>query len=162
MVKRNYIQMRDEFLMHWKAYVFQSMFATIVMFLVLLFLTLQNAVVAASVGSSAFVVFAMPDSIPARARNVIGGQIIGMLCGLLGYVIANSTQAPEYLGYAIAVGLSIFIMVVVDMEHPPASGTALGIAITSTNWNISLGVIAAVVLLSLTKKIFRKYIRDLV
>jgi len=162
MVRRHWSQMRDEFTQHWKAYVFQSLFATMVMLVVLLFLTLQNAVVAASVGSSAFVVFAMPKSIPARSQNVIGGQIIGMLCGLLGNWLAHGTPVHEYIGFAVAVGLSIFIMVVVDMEHPPASGTALGVALTSTSWRVAVGVVSSVVLLSLIRIVFKKHIRDLV
>lgn len=162
MFRQGYVQMREEFFTHWKHYVFQSMFATAVMIIVLIFMTLHNAVVAASVGSSAFVVFAMPNSIPARPRNVIGGQIIGMLCGLLGNFIAHCTPAPVILGYAVAVGLSIFIMVVVDAEHPAASGTALGVAITSFSWNVAAGVVTAVIILSLVRRFMRSYIYDLV
>jgi len=155
---RHYFELKK----HWKNYLFQSLFATLTMLIVLIFMTLHNEVVAASIGSSAFVVFAMPRSVPARARNVIGGQIIGMATGAFGHYLCTALPYPDIIFYSVAVGLSIFIMVVVDMEHPPASGTALGVAITSFSWTVGLGVIISVVFLSLVRHFFRRYIRDLV
>ena len=159
---KNLRQMKHEFLQHWKHYVFQSLFFTFLMFIVLVFLTLENAVVAASVGSSAFVVFAMPNSVPAKPRNLIGGQIVGMACGALGSFLAVIMPGSSLLFYSVAVGLSIFIMVVTDTEHPPASGTALGVAISSFSWNVALGVITACIFLSVVHVAARKHIRDLV
>ena len=73
-----------EFREHWKNYVFQSLFATLVIFLILLSLSLQeDAVIIASLGATTFIVFAMPEQVTAKSRNIIGGYIVGFLCGLI-------------------------------------------------------------------------------
>jgi len=53
-------------------------------------------------------------------------------------------------------------MVVTDTEHPPASGTALGVAVTGFSWNVAVAVVTAVVVLSLVHHFFKSSIRDLV
>jgi CBS-domain-containing membrane protein len=63
--------------------------------------------------------------------------------------------------YALAVGLSIFTMVVTDTEHPPASGTALGVAITGMSPDVVVAVVLGIVLLSLIHRFFKPYLRDL-
>jgi len=45
-------------------------------------------------------------------------------------------------------------MVVVDTEHPPASGTALGVAITGFSLNAVIAVITSVIILSLVHRFF--------
>ncbi|MEA3225762.1 MAG: HPP family protein, partial [Planctomycetota bacterium] len=122
-----------EFRAYWKNYVFQSLLATLVIFFILLSLSFQeDAVIIASLGATAFIVFAMPNQITARSRNIIGGYIVGFLCGFVCSLVPIAEVMNESLGhsllYAVAVGLSIFIMVVIDTEHPPASGVALGVA----------------------------------
>jgi len=161
-MRRNLKQIQTEFREHWKAYVFQSFLATIVMVAVLTFLTLQHPIVVASIGASAFIVFAMPKSVTAKTQNVIGGQIIGLITGSLGYWFGMVTPLPVIIPYALAVGFSIFIMVVVDMEHPPASGTALGVAITGFSWRVAVALVVAVITLSLVHRFFKAHIRDLV
>jgi len=59
------------------------------------------------------------------------------------------------------VGLSIFTMVVTDTEHPPAAGTALGVAITGMSPNVLVAVLLSIVLLSLMHRFFKPYLRDL-
>ena len=63
--------------------------------------------------------------------------------------------------YAGAVGLSIFIMVVTDTEHPPASGTALGVAIQGFNFKVIIAVLASAVILSLVHTLFKRHLKDL-
>ncbi|MEA3475081.1 MAG: HPP family protein [Candidatus Cloacimonadota bacterium] len=64
------------------------------------------------------------------------------------------------LVYSLAVGLSIFVMVVIDTEHPPASGTALGIVITGFSLNATIAVITSAIVLSLVHHFFKPYLRD--
>ena len=47
----------------------QSILATLSVFIVLYFLSLQHAVIIASIGATAFIVFAMPDNITAQAKK---------------------------------------------------------------------------------------------
>lgn len=111
--------MVEEFRLYWKHYVLQSLFATAAVFVVLCFLSLQDAVIIASLGASTFIVFAMPDSVTAKPRNVIGGHLVGLFWGLAFSAVPH-VAVPASLGcYALAVGLSIFTMVVTDTEHPP-------------------------------------------
>gem|GEM_PF-3680825 len=49
----------------WFYYVFQSLIATHSIFIVLLILKFSNAIVIASIGATAFIVFAMPNSLTA-------------------------------------------------------------------------------------------------
>ena len=132
------------------------------MALVLWFLTLENVVVVASIGASSFIVFAMPKSITAQARNVIGGHLVGLLSGSLCALIPQPDFMISILVYSLAVGISIFIMVVIDVEHPPASGTALGAAITGFSWHVAIAIVTAIIVLSAIHRYANRFIRDLV
>jgi len=160
-MKRRTNKMVEELISYWKNYVFQSLLVALTTFVVLLFLSLQEAVIVASIGATAFIVFAMPNSVTARPRNVIGGHLVGLLCGTLFALIQNSSFLYSAVAYSLSVGLSIFIMVVIDTEHPPASGTALGVAITGFSAAVVLAVMTSAVVLSLVRYSFRRYLRDL-
>jgi CBS-domain-containing membrane protein len=71
-------RIRREFKRLWKNYLYQSFLATIVVFIVLLLLNMEHAVVIASIGATAFIVFTMPRNITAAPRRVIGGHLIGL------------------------------------------------------------------------------------
>jgi CBS-domain-containing membrane protein len=161
LMKRSVRKMIDEFRLHWKNYVFQSLFATLAVFVVLYFLTLQNAVIIASIGATAFIVFAMPKALTANARNVIGGHVVGLFWGFVFSLIPHATLFGSLVCYSAAVGLSIFTMVVTDTEHPPASGTALGVAITGMHPDVLIAVVLSIVLLSVIHRAFKPYLRDL-
>ncbi|MDP8217763.1 MAG: HPP family protein [Candidatus Theseobacter exili] len=160
-MKRSVIKMVEEFRLFWKNYVFQSLFATFTTFIVLLFLSLQYAVIIASIASTAFIVFAMPKSITAKPRNIIGGHLVGLFFGSLCALIPHHLFLPSIIAYSFAVGFSIFIMVITDTEHPPASGTALGVAITGPSLNITIAVITSVIILSLVHYFFKPFLKDL-
>ena len=154
--------MKDELRQYWKHYVVQSLFATVVLAIVFVFLTLQHVIVVASLGSTAFVIFALPKSITAKPRNVIGGNLVGLISGSLCALIPQPNYWITLLVYSFAVGISIFIMVVTDTEHPPASGLALGVVFRGFTWTVAIAVISASVLLSLVHHFFKDSIRDLV
>ena len=140
----------------------QSILAAFSVFIfALYFLSLQHAVIIASIGATAFIIFAMPDSITARPRNVIGGQLVGLLSGFLFSLLGQQALIYSLIIYSLAVGTAIFIMVVIDTEHPPAAGTALGVAITGISLDVFIAVTVSIILLSLIHKFFKPYIRDL-
>ncbi|RLC60880.1 MAG: HPP family protein [Chloroflexota bacterium] len=145
----------------WKNYIFQSLLATMTTFIVLLLLSMEQAVIIASIGATAFIVFAMPTSITARPRNVIGGHLIGLLCGSICALIPQPSFLHSGIAYSLAVGLSFFMMVIADAEHPPASGTALGVAITGFSLDVMVAVITSAVVLSLAHHFLRPFLRDL-
>ena len=160
-MKKSIKKIDREFRQHWKNYVMQSILATFSVFIVLYFLSLQHAVIIASIGATAFIVFAMPDSITAQARNVIGGQLVGLFFGFIFSLFPQSSLLYSIILYSLAVGTTIFTMVVIDVEHPPAAGTALGVAITGISLDVFIAVNMSIILLSLIHKFFKPYLRDL-
>lgn len=160
-MKKSFKKIDREFRQHWKNYVLQSLLATFSIFIVLYFLSLQHAVIIASIGATAFIIFAMPASITAQPRNVIGGQLVGLLFGVLFSLFPHSVLMYSITVYSLAVGASIFTMVVIDTEHPPAAGTALGVAITGISWDVFIAISLSVILLCLIHVFFKPYIRDL-
>jgi CBS-domain-containing membrane protein len=124
-------------------YVLQSLIATGIccVMLISLDVIIPGALVA-SLGASTFIVFAAPDNRAARPRGLLGGQLIGTgvgLCcslmlqwGLLSNIMSVRFETAVF--GSIAVGLAIFLMVMIDMEHPPAAGTALSFVVA--RWSV--------------------------
>ena len=146
----------------WKNYLYQSFLAAAVVFFVLILLTLENAVVIASIGATAFIVFTMPKNVAARPRRIIGGHFIGLISGSLCFLIPHDSSLATALVLSLAVGIAIFLMVTLDFEHPPAGGTALGIALTGFSWEIFIALLTSVVVLSLAHHFSKRFLRDLV
>jgi len=160
-MQRAFKQMLRELREHWKNYVFQSLIATLVIFAVLLILSMEQAVIIASIGATTFIVFATPNSPTAKPWNVIGGHVVGLLCGAACGFIPHSSLLAMAAVYALAVGLSIFVMVVIDTEHPPAAGTALGIAMAGVSLEAAAAIITSAVVLSLAHHVCRRHLKDL-
>ncbi len=160
--RRTLNQMIIEFKMYWKNYVFQSVAATIATMIILLVLSLENAVVVASIAASIFIIFAMPNSVSARKRAIIGGHWIGLFFGSMWTLIPQPYYFISIFVFSLAVGSTILVMVIFDMEHPPAAGTALGVAITGFSWNVGIAIITSTILLVIIRSVFKPYLKDLV
>ena len=147
-------------------YLLQSLMAfAVVAVLVVVLGALTHGAVVAALGASTFIVFAMPSRDTARPRSLIGGHAVSMALGLLcsvplrwGWV--DSGIALALLG-AVAVSLSLFAMVVFDMEHPPAAGNALAFATSTLAWGHVGFTLSAVLLLALVRRLLRGWLRDL-
>jgi CBS-domain-containing membrane protein len=151
-----------EFHSSWKNFLFQSVLAAITIFIVFLFLHREQAVIIAAIGGTAFIVFIMPSADTAKSQNVIGGHIIGFVSGMLGVLILRNTTIASIVVYALVVGISIFLMITLNLEHPPASGTALGVAISGFQSEILIAILTSTIILSLGHHFLRKYLKDLV
>ena len=160
-MKRSIAKIAEELKLFWKNYLLQALLATLVILIVLLFLKLQQAVIVASIGSTAFIVFAMPKCVTAQARNVIGGHLVGLACGSLCALIPHHSLLVSAMVYSFAVGLSIFVMVIIDAEHPPASATALGVAISGFSWNVTIALIASALVMSFVHHVAKGHLKDL-
>ncbi len=147
---------------HWQAYLVQSFAATVVVFIIFFVVTSERPVIVASIGSSAFIVFAMPNNHTAQSKRVIGGHIIGILCGSLFSFFPQMAILPSVAVYSIAVGLSIFLMVTLKLEHPPASGTALGVALNGFSPDVAIAVILSTIVLSVSHFLLCRRLSDLV
>ena len=160
--KRKLNQMIDEFVMFWKNYVYQSLAATIATMTILLALSLENAVVVASIAASIFIVFTMPNAISARKRAILGGHWIGLALGSFWAIFPQPYHLITILVLSLAVGTTMLAMVIFDVEHPPAAGTALGVAMTGFSWNIGIAVITSTILLVIIRTVFKPYLKNLV
>ncbi|WP_292227424.1 HPP family protein [Brevundimonas sp.] len=80
-----------------------------------------HALLIASMGASAVLVFAVPASPLAQPWPVIGGNAIS---GLIGVIVAHTIHDPM-IGGAVAVSLAIGVMSLFGCLHPPGGGTAL-------------------------------------
>ena len=141
--------MMRKFRLSWKNYIFQSFLVGLAIFLVLLFLEIEHSIVISAIGATAFIVFAMPHNVTANSRHVIGGHLISFSIGALCALIPQPSLWYSIMAYSLAVGLSIFIMVVIDVGHPPAAATALGLAITGFSLDAAITVVTSAALLSL-------------
>lgn len=160
-VRRRLFRIRQGFRILWKHYLYQSFLATLVLFIVLFLLNAEHAVVIASIGSTAFIIFTIPRNTTAKPRRVIGGHIIGLLSGSLCSLIPQPSFTYSIIVYSLAVGISIFLMVALDAEHPPASGTALGVAITGFSPAVVAAVVTSSIALSLAHRFSEKFLKDL-
>jgi CBS-domain-containing membrane protein len=140
----------------------QSALATLVLLVVMWGLdVVAHGILVASVGSTVFILFAIPYNVTAKARNTIGSHTI---CGLIGSscAILPLTAPLVPLKWSLAVGVAIFAMVVTDTEHPPSAGTALAFAISGWDLITYLRLVLLVVGVWIGALLFRPWMRDLV
>jgi CBS-domain-containing membrane protein len=142
----------------WKYYIVQSLLAAAVLLILVLLLGQDKMVVVSAIGATAFIVFAMPKTASAQTKNVIGGHLVGLLSGTIFYF----TAVPFALECALAVAIAIFLMVALDIEHPPAAGTALAVVINEVSPDVLVTVLISVVVLSQCRYYLRNHLRDLV
>ena len=64
--------------------------------------------------------------------------------------------------HSLSVGITVFIMVVFDLEHPPAAGTALGMTLVGYNSSSSFAILISVILLAFISYVAEPFLRDLV
>ena len=152
-------------------FAFQALLAAAVMLAVLTFVhSLSSAAIAAGLASSVVGIFINPSNRTARIRSVVGGHGLSLLLGsafsvllFLGPVEGFLLEMPVMhdLSLALAVGVAMLFMAVTNTEHPPAAGTALGMASREFDIFIFLSIIGAVALLAVLKLAIRPYLRDL-
>lgn len=104
--------------------------AALVMALLALLQQWQQLWLVAPFGATAVILFALPESPLGKAKNVIVGHFLAALIGLIFvHVFGLSVWS-----LAIAVGLSIGLMVLLKITHPPAGATTLLIMLTAPDW----------------------------
>ncbi len=143
-----------------KHYVFQSLLAGISLFLALQLPFVEDFVLIAAIGSTAFIVFAMPSSRTSKPRNVLGGHFV---CGLIGLALfwLHPSFIPLKVLISLGVALAVFAMVILDVEHPPAGGTVIFLIIHPLEESfVALLFLASI--LSLISYLLRPYLEDLV
>ena len=101
---------------------------------------------------------------------MIGGYLIGTIVGCACSYLPSLpllTQLPlasawlNQVSGAVSVGLTIFLMVIINVEHPPAAGLALGFVLNAWNlWTVVV-VLAGIALLAVVKTLLKPVLIDL-
>ena len=105
---------------------------------VLTILTYKSAIglfLAGSFGSSMVLLFGFPDSPFAQPRNVFFGHLVTTLVGV---IFVNLITLPIFINIAIAVGLGVFFMILLNVVHPPAGGNPIMVIIGSVSYDYLL------------------------
>ncbi|MFA5783881.1 MAG: HPP family protein [Phycisphaerae bacterium] len=147
-----------KFLKDWFYYITQSLYAAFALGIFILAIGGEKKVAISSLAATAFIVFAMPKAASARFRNVVGGHLTALLCGVLFLYI----PLPYYFEYPSVVALAFFIMVALDFEHPPAAGTALAVVMHEITTRDFFLILAGAVILGLLHTLLAKRLKDLV
>ncbi len=143
---------------YWKQYIIQSSFAALTVFIITLILS-DNPVIIASIGSTAFIVFAMPNNISAEPKRIIGGHFLGSCFVVFPFMNILFFKA---IWFSLSVGITILRMVVLDVEHPPAAGTALGMTLIAYSATSATAILISVLFLAIIGHITKPFLKDLV
>lgn len=116
-----------------------------------------NVLLMAPLGASAVLVFGVPDSPLAQAKNVILGHLITAIIGLLALTAFGVTP----LSLAVATGAAITAMLITNTTHPPAGANPLLIMMTGQTWSflfspVFTGAVIIVVAGLIAKKLHQK------
>lgn len=116
----------------------------------------QTPLLVASMGATAVIIFATPDSPLAKPWAVLAGQVLStVLGGLAAHWIADLTVAAS-----LVVSLSVLLMLCLHCMHPPGAATALvpvlnGWTLPQTCLNLLLPVLLNVLILLLLAGLIR-------
>ena len=118
---------------------------------VLTVLTYKSALglfIAGSFGSSMVLLFGFPESPFAQPKNVFFGHLV---TALVGVVFVAFVSLPLYINIALAVGVGIFLMILLNIVHPPAGGNPIMVIIGSVSFDylISPIIFGCIIIISL-------------
>jgi CBS-domain-containing membrane protein len=103
----------------------------------------------------------MPNAATAQPRRIVGGYIIGLGVGALSWLVPQPTFTYQIIVYAVVVGITMFVMVATDTEHPPACGTALGVAISGWSLSATLTILISAIILAAAHVVLARFLRNL-
>jgi CBS-domain-containing membrane protein len=83
----------------------------------------------ASLASSAFLIYLDPQHGTNTVRTLLFSQIMAATIGLITYLLIGS----GYVSGGIAMVVTIIMMILLDVVHPPAVSTSLGFSLRSGN-----------------------------
>ena len=82
--------------------------------------------------------FGYPESPFAQPKNVFFGHLVTSAVGVL---ILMFLPVDQFLQIAIAVGLGIFVMILLGVTHPPAGGNPIVIILNAVSYDFLLNPI---------------------
>jgi CBS-domain-containing membrane protein len=109
-----------------------------------------------SLGPTGFLQFAAPGAATNHPRRVLGGHAVAIAGGALALLVFDLWTAPSCLvtgvdaarigAASLALAATGGLMILLDVEHPPAGATTLIVALGLLHEPRDLGVIMAAVL----------------
>lgn len=156
-IDENYLQNK------WK-YILQSILVTFFAGIILVFFDfVVKLVIAASLGATCFIIFTLPHKNASKSRYILGGYVIGVIVGgLCALASAVTPGLPPTVWGAVAIGLSMFLMVLFNLEHPPASALSLGFVLTGFNLGTVVVVFSIAAFLLGVRRLLKNIIIDLI
>lgn len=167
----------EKFLQHKWNFFWQPLLASIFVVVTLIVLggiqhiNLLGYIGTGSLGSSAFLVFCLPQARSARSGRLLGGYCISMLSGIIFSALIchlklfNGNFFTHYctdITAVIAMTVAIFSMVFFRMEHPPAVGFVLGLIMDNWTYKTLIMIIAVILLLTIVKLLLKPWLVNLV
>ena len=103
---------------------------------------------AGSFGSSMVLLFGFPESPFAQPKNVFFGHLVTALVGVF---FVSMIPLPMYINIALAVGVGIFLMILLNVVHPPAGGNPIMVIIGSVSYDYLLSpiIFGCIIIISL-------------
>ena len=91
---------------------------------------------AASFGSSVVVVFGYPNNEFAQPKNVLFGHLLCTLVGIIFVTLFKISQDRSifFLAIGIAVGISVMLMMALEITHPLAGGNTIVVMLTQDSF----------------------------
>lgn len=154
----------------WRVYLIQSTLASSFLWVILLAqdIILSGAVVAAIAASVAIVFFA-PHSAASNPRRIVGGHLSAVVVAYaivgVGLLLPGSTADAVWfvdLSGAMAVGLVVLLMSITNTEHAPGAATALGLTVRQTPGEAVLFIIAAAMVVAITRIVLGSKLQNLI
>ena len=160
--KKPIVEIDSKFFKHWRKYLIQSSYAVATVFLITI--TLSNSpVIIASISATAFIVFTMLNTIAAEPKRIIGGHFLGFFIGSCFAVFPfMDVVFFKAMWFSLSVGITILFMVVLYLEHPPASGTALGMTLIAYSSTSVMTIFIRAIILAIVGHLSKPYLKDLV
>ena len=111
---------------------------------------------AGSFGSSMVLLFGFPESPFAQPKNVFFGHLV---TALVGVIFVNYIPLPIYINIALAVGAGVFLMILLNVVHPPAGGNPIIVIIGSASFEYLINpIIFGCIIILLIAILVNKYL----
>ena len=145
---------RDKFIKASLAGIFSAF--TIGILTLITYKTELGLFLAASFGSSMVLLYGFPESPFAQPKNLFFGHLV---TALVGVIFVNFIQLPIFIIIPVAVGFGIFLMIILDVVHPPAGGNPIMVIIGSASFDYLFSpIITGTIIILLFGVILNKYI----
>ncbi len=86
----------------------------------------------ASFGSTMVLLYGYPESPFAKPKNIFFGHLVTSLSG---FFFLYFIPLPLYLIIPLAVGLGVFLMILLNITHPPAGGNPIIVIMGSVSFD---------------------------